>query len=399
MHNIREYLKKKEKAEKSEESHFRIKILKHKLNILYRAVLIVAAITAVAVVLGIQINNRVYTEYRVVSSVEWPEVSDVTYKNYNGNILGYSKDGATCTDAKGTQLWNQTYEMQSPLVNINGDYVALGDYNGQTIYVMNSSGTKGQIDTKMPIRYFKISTQGIVAAVLDDSDTTWIYLFDSAGNTIAYVKATMKQSGYPVAMSISDNSEKVAISYLYVDSGSITSSVAFYNFGAVGQNEIDNFVSGYDYLDSVVPVVEFMNDNTAFAVADNRLMLYKGSQKPVNDADILLEDNIQGVYYSDKYIGLVYLNATGETKYKMDIYNTSGKVVTTKEYDIECTDIFFDEDNIVFYNETECRIETINGLVKYEGDFGDRVQVLIPTSRQSKFLAVFDNRIETLELN
>ena len=40
-------------------------------------------------------------------------------------------------------------------------------------------------------------------------------------------------------------------------------------------------VSAYSYSDLVVPKVQFMNNDTAFAVGDSRLMIYSGTQKPV----------------------------------------------------------------------------------------------------------------------
>ena len=58
-------------------------------------------------------------------------VDGSTYLALGSNILTYSKDGANCMDSKGVVLWNQTYEMQNPMVDINGSVVAIGDYNGR----------------------------------------------------------------------------------------------------------------------------------------------------------------------------------------------------------------------------------------------------------------------------
>jgi len=37
----------------------------------------------------------------------------------------------------------------------------------------------------------------------------------------------------------------------------------------VGENEIDHLVSVYNYSDTFVPFIKFMNDSTAFAVAES----------------------------------------------------------------------------------------------------------------------------------
>ena len=40
-------------------------------------------------------------------------------------------------DIKGNAVWNQTFEMQNPIVDVCQNVVAIGDYNGRVIYVMN----------------------------------------------------------------------------------------------------------------------------------------------------------------------------------------------------------------------------------------------------------------------
>ena len=81
--------------------------------------------------------------------------------------------------------------------------------------------------------------------MLDDAEVVRIYVYDGNTNTdepIIESRATMDKSGYPVSISLSPNGKLMVVSYLYVDSGNMKSSVAFYNFGEVGKNETDNFV-------------------------------------------------------------------------------------------------------------------------------------------------------------
>ncbi|HKM04519.1 MAG TPA: DUF5711 family protein [Lachnospiraceae bacterium] len=394
MSNVREYLRKKE----SNKNEFHNKLLKHKLKLFYRTTLALIAIATIFIVVKISINNKIYTEYRVKSSIKWSESSDAICKRYNENILSYSKDGSNCTDLNGKVLWNQTYEMQNPMIDMNGDYVAIGDYNGNSIYVMNSSGKKGEIDTKIPLRRFCVSQSGIVVAILEESKITRICVFDTEGNTLIKFETTMEDYGYPVDISISDNSQMVAVSYLYVDSGTMTSRVAFYNFDEVGQNYLDNFVSGYDYVDAVVPMVQFMNDETAFAVADNRLMIYKGKKIPTSNSEIILKENVESTYYSNSYIGLVYLNTSGETTYKMDIYNASGSLTQTIDFNMEYSDIIFHEDSILIYNEGGCNLFNIKGVEKFNGEFSQSVLEVIPTSKITTYTLVTNETIETIEL-
>ena len=292
MANIRDYLKEKEKRQGAATGiDYKEKIRSHKLTIFYRIILGVLLIAATVVFLVIQWRDKVFTESVVTASTPVTIVQGATVENLGGNLLLYSKDGASCIDATGNAIWNRTYEMQSPIISISDQMVAIGDYNGRSIFVMEKNGEKGTINTNLPIRDLCVSANGVVAAVLDDSNVTRINVYNGNENTeepIAYGKATMDKSGYPVSISLTPNGKIMAVSYLYVDSGAMKSSVAFYNFGEVGKNETDNYVSGYDYTNTVVPYVRFMDNDSAFAVSDDRIVFFSGGERPVNIASNLL---------------------------------------------------------------------------------------------------------------
>ena len=92
----------------------------------------------------------------------------------------------------------------------------------------DTAGNLGTIDTTMPIRDFCVASNGVVAAVLDDSTVTAIYLFTALQEEqLAYFKTTMSKSGYPVAIAISDDGKQIAVSYLKAENGKVTSSVGF----------------------------------------------------------------------------------------------------------------------------------------------------------------------------
>lgn len=375
------------------------KIWRHRLTVLYRVLLVLIVIAAVIAICVIRFNNKVYTGYAVSSEQSWTDNSSIDILEYNGNILTYSKDGAVCTDLRGKTLWNQSYEMQNPLVTVCGDYAAIGDYNGTSVFVMNSSGQQGKIDTRMPIRAIDVSAIGTVLVVLDDAPNTWLYLYSKEGTVLWNCKSTMPINGYPLHVSVSDNSMMVGVSYLYVDNGIVASKVAFYNLDEVGDNYQDTLVSAFNYNNAIVPVLCFMNEENSFAVADNRLMLYSGKQIPTSTKEIILSKEVRAVFYSSKYVGLVFLNIEGDTKYQMDVYNTSGNLVHSYEFDLEYKEILFHDDFIYIYNESECLIYQVKGKLKFEGEFDIPVQLLLPTTARDKLVLVSRNRIQNIRLD
>ncbi len=389
--------KKREKPEGTWREHYSDKIVKYRLHKLYQGALAVVAVAAVAAAVWITQKNRVYTEY-VVSEEYERKVSDnaktIPLEDY---ILTYSNDGASCFDAKGKAIWNETFEMQDPIVARCNSAVAFGDYNGRKIYVMNTQGIMGEIATNMPIRALAVAENGVVAAVLDDSDITWIYLYNSKHEAAVRFKTTMSQFGYPIDISLSPNSNLAMVSFLAEDEGSVKSSVAFYNFGEVGQNEVDNYMSGYDYP-SVVPYVRFMTSELAFAVADDRLMFYEGGQKPVSKAEKLLDNEVRSVYNNDTYVALVSYDTTGGSKYMIDIYDSTGKNCLSQGFDVEYRNVILKGEYVYIYGETDCCIFSFSGVEKFNGIMDESISLLIPGDSVSGFTLVGQDSIKEIEL-
>lgn len=399
MTNVRDYLKKKkERNDEKVRINYREKIKSHKFTIFYRLILIIILIAAVIAALYVQWNNKIYSQAAVLSSVEINITQGSNLLPFSGHLLTYSKDGAGCMDVKGNAIWNQTFEMQNPIVDICQNAVAIGDYNGRTIYVMNTGGVMGSITTSKPIRDFCVASNGVVAVVLDDTDTTWIYLYDSNGKELIYFRTTMKESGYPINVSISPNGQIVCVSYLFVDSGQMKSSVAFYNFGEVGQNNTNNYVSGYDYLNAVVPLTRFLDNRSVFAVSDDRIMFYSGAQKPMMVAEKLISDDVQSVYYGGEYVGLVFNNTESSNRYRLDVYHKSGELRQSIEFNIDYRDILFYEDQVIIYNETECSIYNSSGTEKYAGQFEKTALMLIPQNSAYRYMVVTPDSIDVIEL-
>lgn len=403
--NRNQYLLKagKNKSEKKDETDrdkdsMNSMLARHRQLKLYTVLFVLAAVAVVAVISYIGWKNKVYTDYEIIQQNVWERSSEAKSMNLGGTLFTYSNDGMSCTDTKGKIIWNQTYEMQNPMIRTCQKTVAVGDYNGRKIYVSNTQGTLGTIETTMPIRDFCVSSNGIVAAVLDDSTVTAIYLYSTTGEQLAYFKTTMSKSGYPVAIDISDDGCQVAISYIKAEDGKVSSSIGFYNFSAVGQNYTDNLVSGYGYSGAVVPLIHFMGNDTVFAVADNRFMFFKGKQKPESLSDILISEEIQSVFYDDKHVGLVFYNTAADTTYRVEIYDTNAKKVSEIAFNMEYNDILFDQSGVIIYNENECIMYDWDNRLKYQGAFKDQVTCFIPGGNIARHTLITDDTIQLVEL-
>lgn len=358
----------------------------------------------VFLIAGCLIGYLIYEKTRVFESAEC--VSFVSRENIDGtrmlplgeSVLTYSKDGANAVDGTGKLLWNQTFDMQSPMAATCGGTAAFADYGGNMIFIQTVKNESAVVNTDKPIRKITVSENGYVAAVLDDVDVTWIYMYDINGTVISYFRITMEKSGYPVDINLSTNGELLAVSYYFVDCGDIHSSVAFYNFGDVGQNSIDNLVSSYNYTDSLVPFVQFVDKETAFAVSEERLSIYAGAHKPVNISDMFVTDEVLSVFYGSDAVGIIYNNAANGTEYRLEVYDKSGKVLSKKEFDHDYSNVILKNGYVTLYGETSLYVGTYAGVSKFDGTYKKPMLLVVPGLTAEKLTIVTADSVDSVEL-
>ena len=329
--DIKNYLKEKEKRQKNQDD-YKKKIRKHKLTIVYRVLLVAAALGAALALVVVQAKRHIYTGYDTVSSVNRETSSDAIDVRLKNGILTYSKDGAHCTDAKGNVKWNQTYVIQDVKLATCGSAAAIGSYNGREIYVQNTEKQLGTITTTMPIRNITVADTGRVTATLADTDATWIMTYEADGSNSYTGQAHMNDGGYPISISLSPSGELLAVSYLYVDAGVVKSNVVFYNFGPVGANQSDYMVSGVYFTSQAITEAEAVEEAN---VVLNNIKDYKITYPVAFDMGFVDNDTarIEGVSRADKTkITKAFLDTIAAAGYKTLLYGNKEWLI--KEVDL-----------------------------------------------------------------
>ena len=202
----------------------------------------------------------------VLSESEQEDIVSTNYVEMDGNILRYSPDGVSLVSDKMSTLWSETYQMQNPVADVNGTRAVIADKDGTTLEIYDKSGKTGSVTTSYSIVKAKVSKSGLVAAILDGGDDTWIDFYGTDGSLIAENQTKIDDPGYPLDIAVSEDGVIMMVTYQFVDGSDTTSYVAFYNFGDVGQNEDDRIVSGYKYEGVVVPQIQYLDNNRSVAL-------------------------------------------------------------------------------------------------------------------------------------
>ena len=357
-----------------------------------------AAVALVAVAGILTARNWQYGSYKVVSSSDQEDTQSTQYVGFGGHVLKYSGDEVALIDTGGETIWSDPQEMENPVADICGDSCVVYDKSGRTMAVYNSEGRQGFIETSLPIMKARTASQGVVAAILEDGETTWINFYDKDGSEIATGKTSVDSPGYPVDLDVSENGLLIGVAYLTVADNQVSSYVAFYNFGNTGQNQMDNMVSGYTYDDVVAPRIYYMDASRAAVLRDDGFVLYQGRQIPEETKTVQAEGEIVSIFFDERHLGLVYHTTEGEDPYRMVVYDAAGNEEFSQTFDFSYDNIQISQDQIIMYNSNEFAIYTMYGVCRYQGSLKEGSIQNIFRVAGNRYMVIMENGIQTIKL-
>lgn len=375
------------------------KIRIHRIKILILIFILVGILIGLLFAVFLYFENKVYTEYELVEQIERRETEAAEYEEFQGNVLQYTQDGALYATIAGEVLWNQAYEMESPRITICEDYLAVYEQGGNNIYIMDINGLQGTIQTTIPVQRVSIARQGTVAVLMEDSKTSYIHMYNKDGKQLAAGELHIENSGYPLDLALSRDAQKLAVSLLDINTAAVRSTVVFYNYGTVGQNEIDNIVGSYTYDDMIIPSIRFVTNDKLVAFGDTRVILYEGTQKPAVIQEIKCSKNIRSIYYDEDYFGLVYDDPDSAKGYITDIYNLKGKLVLEQKFELDYTDICFLQNGLLcIRNDTSVQLYTMRGSKRFEYTFDRNIYDIISGSGQLDYWIIMSGETDRIRL-
>ena len=361
-----------------------------------KTITVVAVIAAVCLVF-LYVEKRSYHSYKVLNTSEQEDVVSTQCVEMDGDILRYSPDGVSVVDSSMNTVWNETYTMQNPIADVNGSRAVIADSEGTSLYICDKKGVTGTVTTSYSIVKVRVAANGMVAAILDNDENTWINFYNSDGSLVAENLTKIDDPGYPMDVAVSDNGVMM-VTFQYVDGSKTTSYVAFYNYGDVGQNEDDRIVSGYTYENVVIPQVECISESQYIALRDDGFSTYQGNQIPKEVKTINVKQEIVSTFFDDQRIGLVFKNNSKDSEYTMEVYSMNGQLKFRKNFNVAYSTIKMSDGNIIMYNSSQICVMNSRGVQKYMGSVDGTIRDFFKIG-WNKYLMVMDNGVSTIKFS
>ncbi len=342
-----------------------------------------------------------YDDFEVESTEETTEAGQSYYLRFKSHILRYNSDGAFYTGENGELIWNITYEMTKPTVDICGDYLIVYDKGGTAVYIVTQAGQAGHIETAMPITEVNVANKGTIGVLMQEKNESYVDIYDVEGNTLVSGQIHTENSGYPIALALSSDATRLMIAMVNLNDGNVKTAINFYNFGKAGQDAVDNLVATYSYSDMLVPQIDFVEGNRAIAFGDKQIVIYSSASTPKVEKEIFPEGDLRSLFYNEEYFGYVVngVNEDGEVTNVLSVYNMKGRRAFERTLDISYDSIdFLDNNEILVTNGYETDIYTTLGIRKFTYTFDNNLYEVIPGETARNYTFVMNGYTEKVKL-
>ena len=360
------------------------------------------AILLIAVVSLMVIRTiSTFEDYEVEKTWERKDSAESHYMSYNDNLLKYSADGIFYTKFDGTLIWNYTYDMTNPCIDICKDYIVVYDKKGTEVDIFSSKGFIKSIGTTTPIVEAKVASQGTVAILLQENAVSYIQMYDKKGSLLVSGEIHPENKGFPVSMALSSDATRLLLSIINVDDGEISSELVFYDFTSAGKKEEDNIAASYQYIGTLIPKVDFVKNDKAIAFADSKIIVFNNNFKATVAKDISVGDQMKSIFYNDTHFGYICEKAqdSGEVVNVLNVYNLYGFKCVSKEINSSYEDVsLLDNDIILLKNENDVALYNLQGIEKFSYTFDESVYDVIPTTAAKRYYIIQRDKTEEIYL-
>ena len=266
------------------------------------------------------------------------------------------------------------------------------------IAVYDENGKLGSFQTDYPILKASVSSKGGVAVILENGETTLINYYTETGSLIASSSTNMKNPGYPVDLSVSKDGLSVVVTYFVADEDTISSYIAFYNFGDIGKNKEDNLLDGVRCAGVLVPEVQYLDNNRVIAYSEEGFKIYKVKNKAEEVKEVIFEDDIVSSFSDGKYIGFIFRNNNTEQPFLMKVFDSWGNLEVETTFDILYDDVKISDDKIILNNATQLAVYSMKGIEKYSGTIEEGSIHEIIKVGMNRYTVAYNGGVVTIKL-
>ncbi|MBQ1843581.1 MAG: hypothetical protein II133_03185 [Lachnospiraceae bacterium] len=359
---------------------------------------IAAALVAVIVIAAVWSSVRSYDNYDIEDSFSIDGAQTLSFLPFAGGLLSYSRDGAQYYDSSGLTIWNESYNMQSPVVKTCDKRLIVYDRQGSSVVVMSETKELSVISTNHTIVMASVASDGTVAVLTQEGDTGYINLYSDDGKSVAGGQVHLSQTGYPMSLALSDDGQRLIVSFEYAASTRLSTRINIYDFSSAGDRKKDNIIASFEYEDTVCPQVEFFSDGRAYAFTDSGARIYSSGNTVKESTAVKVKYDISAVVSGDDGFGLIHRDA--DNRRILAVYSEDGKRIFSKKLRSSYESSSLIGNGQVMIKSGKCiEIFGKNGQERFSYRFPDEVEAFVPAEDPREFFLVQRDSTEIIRVS
>lgn len=331
--------------------------------------IVVSLIILAAAVYQEASHHHTYTSYQVTDSYEGSDASGLSYVKLGNGFVKFGSDGVSAVDAADAVLWSSAYTMKTPVDDVCGNTLLIYEQQGNQAAVLSPSGVTGQYQTDLPILRGAVAENGVAAFILKDDGGALVRLYSTDGTVLAEIRMTLEETGYPCALDLTTDGVGLMVSAVKPGSGSVDSSVLFYDFSSATETAADHIRGSISYTDTVIPEVFYATDSIPVAVSDSSIMIYSGSSSPSEKEVIDIGDSVLSLFHDEDTVGVIRQSDDSLNRYEIASYNYRGKQTMSSLFNEGYTSVAVDQGEILLSSPGHLMAFTPDGTLRLDTDY------------------------------
>lgn len=267
-------------------------------------------------------------------------------------IYFISTNRVVVVDDSGNKKAELPISVENPRLNTSGEYVVIGDIDGNNIYIIKNSEIKRNIVTTKAIKNVSINASGNCVVITEgDMHKRDVILYNEKGEELFVWTSGTKLVFDAV---VANNNKNIIISSLDTQTSTATTVLNFYNISKAEPITTET-LSG-----EIIPDLHVL-ENYVYCIGESKTLTYtptgdKKGEIPYSDKSILS--------YKINKNGIVMMfsqAAISDKRYSIEIYNENGSLKST--HDFEYVSEFLDASS----NYITIGRESLISVIDYDG--------------------------------
>lgn len=197
--------------------------------------------------------------------------SKATVAVFGKEFLLCTKDGVKYYASMGEQKWSDTFNMTSPTLVQEGNFIAVGDMGGKTVRVYNKEGMVYDLQAEGSPVQFSLNENGYLSLITKNDKSYRVCIYNQKGKLL---KERVEESKgiYPLSSDVSDDNKVFAVSYLdTTDISPIGRVLLFYINAEDGENFTDSMFAAVEKTDEIIPVISYRKNGVLATISDKAI--------------------------------------------------------------------------------------------------------------------------------